>query len=341
VKGKRVLVIGGLGFIGSNLSMRLAAAGSTVTVLTPSTDPHRDLTGDFTARGIAVVAGDVRDAGLMTRLVANQDVVFNLAGQSGAVRSIEDPFTDLDVNYRGNLVLLEALRHTNPSAKLVFAGSRLHYGHPASLPVNESAPADPLSLHAVHKSAVEASLKVYGQLFGLRTVIARITNPYGPGQPRERTAYGVINRLVHLAVAGEPLPIYGKGTQLRDYIHVDDVVTALVMMGESPQADGRIYNVGSGAGTSLVDAATLIVELAGGGRLAHVDWPELAFRVETGDFVADISRIANELGWRPNISLRDGLTQTIAFYREPGAGTREPEGRRSGSRIPDPGSRQA
>ena len=310
-----VLVIGGLGFIGGNLSARLAKSGYQVTVLTPDAAAHPERQKDLTALGVRIVAGDIRDAAVLAELVEYQDAVYNLAGRSGAVRSVEDPFTDLDVNYRGMLVLLEAVRRVNPHATIVFAGSRLHYGHPTSLPVSESAPADPLSPHAVHKSAAEAAMKVYARLYRLKTVTARITNPYGPGQPRERTAYGVINRLVHLAVAGQPLPIYRPGTQLRDYIHVDDVVTALVAMGELPVAQGGVYNVGSGTGTALVDVAALIIALAGGGRIEQVEWPALAERVETGDFVADISRISSHLGWRPAIGLRQGLADTVAYYR--------------------------
>jgi UDP-glucose 4-epimerase len=311
----RVLVTGGLGFIGSNLVKRLTANDARVTVLTPSAEAHRERAAEFGLLGVEIVSGDVRDASLMPRLVANQNVVYHLAGRSGAVRSIEDPFADLDVNYRGTLVLLDAVRREASSAKLVFAGSRLHYGHPSSVPVRESQPPDPLSLHAVHKTAAESALQVYGRLFGIRVTVARITNPYGSGQPRERTAYGVINRLVHLAVAGDVLPIYGDGRQLRDYVHVDDVTAALVAMGTSPVADGRTYNVGSGVGTSLVDAAKTIVEICGRGRVEHVAWPELAARVETGDFVADISKIRQELGWTPSTPLREGLEQTVAFYR--------------------------
>jgi nucleoside-diphosphate-sugar epimerase len=251
----------------------------------------------------------------MQRLVANQDVIYHLAGQSGAVRSIEDPFTDLDVNYRGTLVLLDAMRQARSPAKVVFASSRLHYGHPKVLPVNETQPADALSMHAIHKTAAENALQVYGRLFGMRTVVARVTNPYGPGQPRERTAYGVINRLVHLAIGGDVLPVYGDGRQLRDYVHIDDVTAALIAMATSAAADGQTFNVGSGSGTALVDAATMIVDIAGGGRVEHVPWPELASRVETGDFVADISKITNELGWAPLIPLRRGLEQTVSFYR--------------------------
>ena len=293
MRGSRVLVTGGRGFIGSNLVRRLTEGGAAVEVL----------------------SGDIRDAGLMQRMVADRDVIYHLAGHSGAVRSIEDPFADLDVNYRGTLVLLEAMRHSGSPAKIVFAGSRLHYGHPHALPVAESQPAQALSLHAVHKTAAESALQVYGRLFGIRTVVARITNPYGPGQPRERVAYGVINRLIHQALAGDVLPIYGDGRQLRDYVHIDDVIAALTEMGASSSADGKTYNVGSGVGTALVDAAQLIVDIAGGGRVEHVAWPELAARVETGDFVADVSKIRNELGWTPAIPLRRGLEQTVSFYR--------------------------
>jgi len=315
MSGARALVTGGLGFIGSNLVARLADQAARVTVLTPSTELHRERAAEFASLGVDVVSGDVRDAAVMQRLVTNQDVVYHLAGRSGAVRSVEDPFTDLDVNYRGTLVLLDAMRRGGSSAKLVFAGSRLHYGHPPSVPVDESQPPDPLSLHAVHKTAAENAIQVYGRLFGMRTTVARITNPYGAGQPRERTAYGVINRLVHLAVAGEVLPIYGDGRQLRDYVHVDDVTAALVAMGTAAAADGNTYNVGSGEGTALVDAATMIVDICGRGRVEHVAWPELASRVETGDFVADISRITHDLRWTPLTPLRAGLEQTVAFYR--------------------------
>jgi UDP-glucose 4-epimerase len=314
VKNANVLVTGGLGFLGSNLSRRLAREQAKVAVLTPSAASHRELAAELAALGIEIVSGDVRDEQLMARLVASRDLVYHLAGQSGAVRSIEDPFTDLDVNYRGTLVLLEAMRRAGVP-KVVFAGSRLHYGHAQAQPVDESEPADPLSPHAVHKTAAESALKVYGRLFGIHTVVARITNPYGAGQPRERTAYGVINRLVHLAVAGDALTIYGDGRQLRDYVHVDDVVGALMVMGASAAADGSSYNVGSGAGTALVDAARMIVEIAGRGRIEHVAWPELASRVETGDFVADVSKIARDLGWTPSTPLRAGLERTVAFYR--------------------------
>jgi UDP-glucose 4-epimerase len=311
----RALVIGGLGFIGINLTERLVTDGRTVTVVTPSRARHAGRAASFEARGVRIVEGDLRDARAMALAVAGQEAVFNLAGESGAVRSMEDPWTDLDVNCRGNLVLLEALRTVNPEAKLVFLGSRLEYGRQATQPVHEEQDPDPLCLHAIHKLTVEKYLRLYGSLFGLRYAIARVTNPYGPGQPPGRTAYGVVNRLIHLALSGAALPIYGDGAQRRDYIHVDDVVSALVALAESPASDGRVFNVGSGEGTRMIDMAAAIIELAGGGRVEHVGWPALAARIETGDFVADVSRIRAELAWRPAIALRDGLQKTIAHYR--------------------------
>ena len=313
----RVLVIGGLGFIGVNLTERLVADGRTVTVVTPSRATHADTAAAFESRGAVIVEGDLRDPAAMAKAVAGQAIVFNLAGESGAVRSMEDPWTDLDVNCRGNLVLLEALRHGNPGAKLVFVGSRLEYGRQASQPVHEDQAPDPLCLHAIHKLTVEKYLRLYGSLFGLRYTIARVTNPYGPGQPAGRTAYGVVNRLIHLALAGGTLSIYGDGSQQRDYIHVDDLVSALVSLAASPASDGRAFNVGSGDGTRMIDMARAIIDLAGGGRVEHVAWPALAEQIETGDFVPDISRIRAEIGWAPGISLRDGLRKTIAHYRAP------------------------
>lgn len=315
MSARRSLVIGGLGFIGVNLADRLLAAGDDVTLVTPNRARHEARAAAFADRGAHIVEGDLRDRDAMARAVAGQHVVFNLAGESGAVRSMEDPWTDLDVNCMGNLSLLEALRTVNRDARLVFVGSRLQYGKQDAQPVGEDQEPDPLCLHAIHKLTVERYLKLYATLYGLKYTIARVTNPYGSGQPESRTAYGIVNRLIHLALAGKPLTVYGDGAQQRDYIYVDDLVTALVKLAESPVSVGRAYNVGSGTGTRLIDMARTIIEIAGSGHVEHVDWPQLAGQIETGDFIAEITRIERELGWRPTIGLRDGLERTVALSR--------------------------
>jgi nucleoside-diphosphate-sugar epimerase len=312
---RSVLALGGLGFVGVNLVRALLDAGARVTVVTPSRARHAETAALFESRGARIVEGDLRDGAAMRAELRDQSVVFNLSGQSGAQSSMEDPWTDLDVNCRGNLVLLEALRAVNASAKLVFVGSRLEYGRAARMPVREDDPVSPLCLHAVHKLAVEQYLAVYAHVYGVDWSVARLTNPYGPGQPHARVTYGIVNRLVHLALENKPLTIYGDGTQQRDYIYIEDAVAALMALGSSALSRGRIYNVGSGIGTRLVDMAHHITSETGGGRLAFVPWPELTAKIETGDFVADISRIAAELGWCPGVGIADGLRRTVEFYR--------------------------
>jgi UDP-glucose 4-epimerase len=317
-RDRAVLVIGGLGFIGGRLVDVLAARGARVTVVTPSRDRHREAALDHEARGVRIIDGDVRDSAAMESAVRGQDVVFNLAGQSGAVRSMEQPWADLDVNARGMLTLAEALRRENREARVVFTGSRLEYGRVGPDPVAETHGVDPLCVHAIHKLMAEQYLRLYQRLYGISYAVARVTNPYGPGQPRSRIDYGVVNRLIHLALAGETLPIYGDGRQRRDYIYIDDVVEALLALGlpEGPcLAASGVYNVGTGIGTSIADMATAITRTAGGGRLGFVPWPQLAEQIETGDFVADITRIRAELGWQPAVALEEGLRRTVAFYR--------------------------
>jgi nucleoside-diphosphate-sugar epimerase len=317
-RDRAVLVIGGLGFIGGRLVDVLAARGARVTVVTPSRDRHHEAALDHEARGVRVIDGDVRDSAAMESAVRGQHVVFNLAGQSGAVRSMEQPWADLDVNGRGMLTLVEALRRENREARVVFTGSRLEYGRVGPDPVAETHDVDPLCVHAIHKLMAEQYLRLYERLYGISYAVARVTNPYGPGQPRSRIDYGVVNRLIHLALAGETLPIYGDGGQRRDYIYIDDVVEALLALGsaEGPSlAASGIYNVGTGIGTSIADMATAITRTAGGGRLRFVPWPQLAEQIETGDFVADITRIRAELRWQPAVALEEGLRRTVAFYR--------------------------
>ena len=310
--GRRVLTIGGLGYLGWHLTTALLEAGADVTVVTPLRERHTDRAGACEARGARVIEADVRDAAAMRDAVRGQTVAFNVSGQSGALRSVHEPAADLDVNCAGSLAVLEALRRESPVAKLVFAGSRLAYGAARALPVSEEHPLAPLCPHGAHKVMVEQYLAIYGHLYGIRTTSLRITNPYGPGQPADRSAYGVINYLIHRALAGESLPIYGDGTQLRDYVYVNDVVDAMLLAGTSAASDGRVYNIGSGIGTSLVDTARLIIDTAGGGHIEHLPWPPLVQAIDTGDFVADVSRVAAELGWRPTVALADGLQRTVA-----------------------------
>lgn len=314
---RRVLILGGTGFIGVNLARRLVQAGADVTV-TSSTD--RGLRERI--QGVRSVTWEVRDRDGLRRLVAATDVIFSLVGHSGAVRSIREPWADLEVNCEGQLTLLEAMRTERVEAKVVFPGSRLQFGRVTELPVTESHPMEPLDLYGTHKLTGEKYHVLYHRVHGLRTTVLRITNPYGPGQPADRTDYGFVNWLIQRALGGEPLTIFGDGRQLRDLLYVDDLTDALLAAGASPATDGDVYNIGSGVGVSIAEVAETIVKIVGGGRIEHVPWPPLALAVETGDFVADISKFRKAVGWRPQIELREGLERTVAAYRKAASGRR-------------------
>jgi UDP-glucose 4-epimerase len=310
---RHVLVLGGLGFIGSNLTRALRGAGATIAVVTAHRSRHEPVASELELAGVQVIEADVRDGHAMRLAVRGQHVIFHLSCRSGAVRSVEDPAGDLDINCHGTLTVLESLRAEASTAKLVFAGSRLIYGAPRALPVGENHPLLPVCPHGVHMGTIERYLAIYADLHGIRSTALRITNAYGPGQPSTRNSYGIINFFVHLAITGKAIPIYGDGLQLRDYVFVDDVANALLLAGADVQSDGRLYNVGSGIGTRMIDVARLIVDLARSGSVESGPWPTMAKQIETGNFVADVDRIQHELGWHPAVDLKEGLQKTIAW----------------------------
>jgi UDP-glucose 4-epimerase len=212
------------------------------------------------------------------------------------------------------LTLLESCRRLNPGAKIVFPSSRLVYGANVEMPATEAAPTVPLSIYGIHKLAAEQYLLLYQRLHGLRASILRITNPYGPFQRPDQNRYGIVNWFIHEAMHDRPLTVYGKGAQLRDYIHVDDAVDAMLTAGVAPDADGGIFNVGSGRGVSFLEMAEHVIKSAGRGRVKHIDWPADAALVETGDFVADTSLITERLGWKAAIPLESGIEDVVARY---------------------------
>ena len=311
-RGRVALVTGGFGFIGTNLVLRLIELGAEVRVLARSWPPQSDGSGEYQLPKVQLFKGDIRDEAVVHEAVEACDFVFHLAGKSGASASNESPLEDLDVNCRGLLLLLNAVRHLAPRALVVFPSSRLVYAPNLPLPVSELAETMPLSIYGAHKLAAENYLNVYRRQFGLKSAVLRITNPYGPFQRPEQRSYGVINQFIHEAVRGQTITLFGEGAQLRDYIHIDDVVDAMVLVAASPEAWDATYNVGSGVGTSLAELARLVVELAKSGKVEHVPWPESEASVETGDSCADISRIKAAIGWSPKVALREGVGDVIS-----------------------------
>jgi len=313
--GKKVLVTGGLGFIGLNVSQRLLELGAIVTVLDNfmPTEISKQLSDLLTH--IKVAIADIRDEEKVERVVRDQEVIFNLAGKSGAADSNKTPLNDLDVNCRGHLTVLEACRSFNPGVTIVFPSSRLVYGKPLYLPVDEKHPLAPESIYAVHKLAVENYHLIYGKLYGLKATVLRISNPYGPLQAGEGRAYGIANSFIQAAVSGKPITLFGDGGQRRDYLYIDDLVEALFRAASVPESRGRIYNIGDGKGTSLLELAEMAVTAAGLGKIVRVPWPEEYRAIETGDYLSDISLAKHELRWAPSAEIHEGIKRTVSSYQ--------------------------
>ncbi len=313
--GKRVLVTGGLGFIGLNTCARLLDLGAEVTALDNFIPTQITPAFDAVRSRLRLAVADIRDAEKVERVVRDQEVIFNLAGKSGAADSNKTPLNDLDINCRGHLTVLEACRTFNPGVAIVFPSSRLVYGKPLYLPVDEKHPLAPESIYAAHKLAVENYHLIYGRLHGLKTTVLRISNPYGPFQTGEGRAYGIANSFIRAAVSGRPIILFGDGSQRRDYLYIDDLVEAMLCAASAPQAHGRIYNIGDGQGTSLLELAELAVATAGQGEIVRVPWPEEYRAIETGDYLSDIALARNELHWSPCTGIHEGIARTVGFYR--------------------------
>jgi UDP-glucose 4-epimerase len=314
-RGKRVLVTGGLGFIGINASLRLLDLGAEVTVLDNFVPPNPSPSLAAVLSRLKVAVADIRDADKVERVIRDQQVIFNLAGKSGAADSNKTPLNDLDINCRGHLTILEACRSFNPGVAIVFPSSRLVYGKPRFLPVDEGHPVAPESIYAAHKLAVENYHLIYGHLYGIKATVLRITNPYGPLQVGDARAYGIANRFIQAAVRGEQLTVFGEGEQRRDYLYIDDLVHALLLAGAKEEARGKVYNIGDDRSASLMELAQLAVATAGSGTITQIPWPEDYRAIETGDFQSDISLATRELGWLPVTQLAEGVARTVSSYQ--------------------------
>jgi UDP-glucose 4-epimerase len=312
------MITGGLGFIGSNLARRLVELEADV-LLVDSLIP--DYGGNlFNIDGIAdrlrVNVADVRQQSTMNYLVRGQSIIFNLAGQVSHIDSMRDPYTDLDINCRSQLTILEACRYNNPGAKVVFAGTRQIYGRPSSLPVTEQHLVLPTDVNGINKAAGEFYHLVYNNVFGVRACSLRLTNVYGPRQLIRHDRQGFIGWFIRLAIEGRTISIYGDGSQLRDFVYVDDAADAFLRAGAEEACNGEAFNVGGDEPLSHQALASLLVELAGSGRVEYVPWPPEKKAIDIGDFYADSTKFKSRAGWEPSVRVREGLARTIAFYRQ-------------------------
>ncbi len=316
-RGKRVLITGGLGFIGSNLAIRLVQHGAEVTLVDAmipefggnlfNIEPVRDR--------VNVNFGDICDRHAMDWLVRDQDYVFHLAGQVSHVMSLTDPFPDLEWNIKGTVVVMEAIRRHAPQAKVIFSGTRGQYGSAVELPVTEDAPTNPKGIYEISNLTAEKIIQVYNDIHGIQSVLLRLTNIYGARAQMRHSQYGVANWFVRLALDNETIKLFGDGQIKRDFLYVDDCVDALMMCATCDAARGQVLNVGIDEPSTFRELAETLIQVSSSGRWTFAPFSPERKAQEPGDFYSDISKIKSLVGWRPRTSLTDGLRQTVDYYR--------------------------
>jgi UDP-glucose 4-epimerase len=315
--GKQVMITGGLGFIGSNLARRLVELGARVLLvdsLIPTYGGNLFNIDGITDR-VRVNIADVRDEYGMDYLVRGHDLIFNLAGQVSHVDSMQDPYTDLEINCRSQLSILEACRKHNPTVKVLFAGTRQQYGRPLYLPVDEKHPMYPTDINGVDKMAGEWYHIVYHRAYGLRTCSLRLTNTYGPRMLVKHDRQTALGWFVRLALDDQEIQVWGDGQQLRDYDYVDDVVDAFLRAAASDRSDGQVFNLGGNRPVSHLELIETLTSVAGSGRYRLVPWPPERQKIDIGDVYSSYRLIQETLGWEPRVELREGLEKTVEFYR--------------------------
>jgi UDP-glucose 4-epimerase len=316
-RGRKVLVTGGLGFIGSNLCRALVDLGADVVAvdaMIPEYGGNMFNIAGYEQR-MHVNLGDVRNQTAMDVLVRDREVIFNLAGQVSHIDSMRDPYTDLEINCRAQLSMLEACRKFNPGVKVVFAGTRQIYGKPDRLPVDETHLVRPIDVNGVNKAAGEYYHLLYNNAFGVRACSLRLTNVYGPRQLIMHNRQGFIGWFIRLAIEDREIQVFGDGSQMRDFVYVDDAVDAFLRAGFCNTCDGEVFNVGGTEPISHRDLVELLIEVAGTGRVTYVPWPPDKKRIDIGSFYSDSSKFRATTSWHPGVTLREGFARTIAYYR--------------------------
>jgi UDP-glucose 4-epimerase len=317
----RVMITGGLGFIGSHLAARLVELGADVTIIDSLIPEYGG--NPYNVRKIAdrvhINYSDIRDPWSIRYLVRDQDFIFNLAGQVSHIDSMTDPETDLDINCKSQLSLLEACRANNPDARIIFAASRQQYGRPRFVPVTEEHPLMPVDINGINLVAGEGYHLLYHDVHGIRAVSLRLTNTYGPHLLMKHGRQGFITVFIRLAIEGKPIKVFGDGSQLRDFTYVSDAVHAFLAAGVTEAAYGRALNVGGLEPVPLLEVARLCQEVAGaGGTVETAPWPPDREKIDIGSIYVDHTRLTGLTGWEPAVGLREGLERTIAFYQQHG-----------------------
>jgi UDP-glucose 4-epimerase len=317
-KDKKVLITGGLGFIGSNLAIKLVKSGAKVTLLDAMIEGHGGNLFNIEPVKDEVIlnVSDIRDENSMNYIVRGKDYIFHLAGQNDHVLSLTNPFPDIDINIKGSAVLLEACRKYNQDVKLIYTGTRGEYGPAVKCPVSEDAPINPRGLYELSSLTVQKLFQIYNHNHGIRSVTLRLTNIYGERSQMKHSRFGVANWFIRLAIDNETIKVFGDGAILRDFLYVEDTVDAILISATCENAYREVFNVGSDKPSSFLELAKTIVKITERGRWKFAPFTPERAATEPGDFYSDISKIKKIIGWEPRINLEEGLINTIDYYKK-------------------------
>ena len=316
-KDKYVLILGGMGFIGSNLAIRLIAQGAKVTLVDSMLPQYGGNLANITTilDQCTTNFSDIRDSHSLDYLVRDVDIIFSVAGQTSHIESMTDPMTDLEINCRSQLSILECCRRQNPDVSIVYASTRQLYGRPQYLPVDENHPVVPVDVNGINKLAAEMYYQLYSQVYGMNCVSLRLTNSYGPCQHLRGNKQGFAGIFIRRALCHEPIQIFGTGEQLRDFNYIDDVVDAFLLAAGDPELAGKAYNLGATERYTILDFGDILSRMC---RFEYevVPFPAEHHAIDIGDYYADFSLFAKATGWQPKVDLEEGLQKTIEYFRK-------------------------
>ena len=315
---KNILITGGLGFLGSNLAIRLVELGASVILYdgmipdlganTFNIEPIKD--------NVEVITANVGDRSVMDHHVSGQDIIFNIGMHSCHLDSMKNPVFDIEMNVVPQIAFLESVRSRNPEARVVYIGTRAQYGQVHEPPITETTPLNPMDIYSVSKQAVEWYHMLYSKICGLRPTSLRLGNTYGPRHQMRHAKYGVQNYLIRLALDNQKIQVFGDGSQKREMIYVDDVIECLLLLGERDQCVGQVYAIGAKEGIAFLELVKKIIETCGSGSYTHAPWPEDRKMIEVGDVVTDYTKLTAHTGWIPSTRLSEGLRITAEYYRK-------------------------
>lgn len=315
---KNILISGGLGFIGSNLAIKLVEFQANVTIIDSLIPEYGGNLWNIEPikNKVKINISDVRDEHSMKHLIRGQDYFFNLAGQTSHLDSMKNPFEDLEINVKAQLSILEACRKYNPTVKIIFASTRQLYGNPQYLPVNEAHPLVPVDVNGINKLAGEMYHILYDKVYNIKSVVLRLTNTYGPRMRIKDARQTFLGIWIRNLLENKPIIIFGDGSQLRDYNYIDDVVDALLLVAGSDQWDGSIFNLGNDNPISLKTTAEIMIKQNLAGTSVFNPFPEDLKKIDIGDFYSDFGKIKEMLGWQPNVTFSEGLKETLEYFRK-------------------------